>query len=477
MPARAPRLLALLLLAAVAPAALAAVTNLARAGTGALYGAAGADGVAVLDPASGDEAAKLDPPEGWDGVHDVAVADALLFALDAAAGRLAVYSLADPRAPKLLPGTRDVNVRPFSGVSAGGGRVVVSGGTGDMRLFDYSGAGDLTPVGDGLDLGTGQPDVLVDARGDFAYVSTDFSGAVDGSGFGITAVDLAAAARGGGAEDVVTHRVGLDGAGFTDGVRGNANFPVESAIAGDRLLVAHGGGLSVLSLGDRAAPALESTVPLDFPAVNVDADGDLAVVVGGQDRARVAAVDLKSLTASNVEVSGAEDSGGATAVAVTGTNFVVAAEDAVLACDDDCERSETSASNGDGNEGDDDGDSGICVEERYLLDRGVPRSALLHEGSLENVLCPGHGLPCGSANHVVRFHTRYLSYTELCQRDDVSCVSDKKVVNGVSMMHAGLLCGGDDKHCVVPHVMWTGSELERSVVKILHSSIVTALRK
>lgn len=443
------------------PVSFAAVNNLAR-GDDVVYGSAGSAGLAILNATSGAELSVITAPSGFDGVHDVSVAASLLFVLDAAGGSLGVYDLSTPATPSFIDGSReDVDVGPFSGVSAGGGKVVVSGGTRLMSIFGYTDEGALTRLADNVDLGNGQPDVLVDEDGSFAYVSTDFSGNVDGSGFGVTTVDLDSENL----DKPSTQQLGLKGAGFTDAVSGNANFPIESAIAGKRLLVAHGGGLAVLSLETPAEPSLSETVALDFPAVNVDADGDTAIVVGGESSPRAARVNLDTLKVENIELTGADGAGGATSVSVEGSTFLVAAGDEILACDEDCAGSAVSA-------GSSDSDSDVCVEEEYLLARGVARHNLLHKGSLEAVLCPGSGLPCGTASHVVRFDGEYMTYDELCSKASIQCVAEQKIVNGVSMRHAKLLCADTDVHCVVPHVMLTGFELERSLIRILHSHVI-----
>lgn len=295
------------------------VNNLAS-GAGIVYGSAGADGVVVLG-ADGNEVDIIALPPGLGAINDLSFADDLLFVLDAVGGQVGVYSAATASAPTFIDGsTRAVDVGPFAGVSAGGGRVVVSGGTGSMSVFSYTNAGALTLLTDGIDLGFGQPDVLVDSTGSFAYVSTDFAGTVDGASFGITTVDLNSADL----SNPSVQQVGLIGSGFTGG-SSPANFPVESAIAGNRLLVAHGGGLSILSLADRASPKLNTTLALDFPAVNVDAMGDSAVVVGGTISSAAASVDMRENSVENLQLPSVSGAGSALGVALTGDAVIVAA--------------------------------------------------------------------------------------------------------------------------------------------------------
>ena len=215
----------------------------------------------------------LPPPAGSNRVDDVAVTDGLLFLLDAAnGGRLSVMDLGAPGAPTLTAAPVNVPVGPFAGVSAGGGRVVVSGGTGLMTVFSYGPNGSLGSARATVDLGIGQPDVLVTTNGERAFVSTDFAGSVNGSGFGLTTVALAAPPL----APSILSRTGLPGSGFTSGFQAPANFPIESALFGGEVLVAHGGGLSRVS----ASGVLLGTASVGFNGVGVDVAGGRAFVVG-----------------------------------------------------------------------------------------------------------------------------------------------------------------------------------------------------
>ena len=213
------------------------------------------------------------PPAGSNRVDDVAVADGFLFLLDAAAGgRLSVMDLKKPGVPTLASSPVNVPIGPFAGVSAGGGRVVVSGGTGLMVVRSYGPDGVLGSAVSSIDLGVGQPDVLVSTDGQQAFVSTDFSGTVSGSGFGITTVALATPPQ----TQTITSRTGLPGSGFTGGFQAPANFPIEAALFGQDTIVAHGGGISRIAPGG----VLVGTTPLGFSGVSVDVVGNTAFVVG-----------------------------------------------------------------------------------------------------------------------------------------------------------------------------------------------------
>lgn len=453
--------LALTALSLVFPLASSSAFNNVVFSPSLAYASAGTAGIAVLSTAGVEQSTVAAPPS-FEGIHDLSVADGLLFALDASGGNLAVYSLASAASPTLLPQGETVPVGPFSGVSAGGGKVAVSGGTRTMSLFSYTSAGALQLLADDIDLGTGQPDVLLDAQGEYAYVSTDFAGQVDGQAFGITTLDL-----GSDLADPASTSVGIDGAGFTGGVGLLANFPIESAISGSRLLVAHGGGLSVFSLKDRANPVLEKSIDVGFEAVSVDADGDRAVVVGvNGDEAAAARVNLKSNAVEKIELPNVDGAGEATGVAVRGDTVIVAAGE-LMVCDGDCGKKAVSGSGSEKG-----GGKGVCVDEEHLLAKGVPRSAFLHaESSLEEVFCVGRGLPCGTANHVVRFAHEYLTYQEACDRVGEECEMGMKKVNGVSMRYARHLCDAGEAYCVIPHVMLTGLEIERTAIQLLHRTL------
>ncbi|MEO0661040.1 MAG: hypothetical protein AAFZ87_05845 [Planctomycetota bacterium] len=239
---------------------------------GVAYAARGTQGVGVMDLAT-RTFTTVAPPPGSDRIDDVAVADGFLFVLDGASGgRLAVFDVSDPMTPVLASTPLAVQVGPFAGVSAGGGRVVVSGGTGLLSVRSYDASGQLSAAQSTIDLGIGQPDVLVSPDGLRAHVSTDFSGTVDGARFGITTLALNAPP----AAPAILDRIGVPGAGFTGGFQSPANFPIESALIGDELFVAHGGGLSRID----AAGTLVGTRSLGFAAVSADAVGTELFVVG-----------------------------------------------------------------------------------------------------------------------------------------------------------------------------------------------------
>lgn len=296
-------------------------TNNVAAFDGLAYLARGSAGLGVLDLET-RVVRNVTLPSSMRSVDDVSVADGLLFALDASSpGFLAVFDLADPYQPRLVGGPVGVPVSPFAGVSAAGGRVVVSGGTSLLTVRSYSQAtGQLSSGVASIDLGIGQPDVLVSPDGLAAYVSTDFAGFFGGATFGVTVLGLNAPPQ----LPTIRSRVGMPGAGFTSGVRGPANFPIESvALSSDAFVTAHGAGLTHV---DASTGRILSSRNLGAPLVNVDADRDRAFAVG--PGGRLIEIDYSSspagtLISNRIVLSGAPFTG----VAVTDEHIVIAANE------------------------------------------------------------------------------------------------------------------------------------------------------
>jgi hypothetical protein len=283
------------------------------------YGSLAEQGLEIIDLVNPERRRTLSPPAGSESIDDLAVADGLLFALDARRpGHLSVFSLSDPTMPVLASAAVGVEVGPFSGVSAGGGRVIVSGGTSLLALRTYDREGRLSPEVATIDLGRGQPDVLVAPDGARAFVSTHFRG----PHFGLTTLQIGsgstALARGG--------KVDLDTYGFTPGGAKPANFPIEAALADNVLLVAHARGLAVISVEVMKQPRLLSVLGLEVKAVSVDVDGGMAAVVGSSPRPLLVLVDVANPSAPIVKRSVPLPEGSyATSVAVGPSHVVVAA--------------------------------------------------------------------------------------------------------------------------------------------------------
>jgi hypothetical protein len=283
------------------------------------YGSLADQGLDVVDLMHPERHRTISPPVGSESIDDVAVADGLLFALDARRpGHLSVFSLSDPTMPLLASAAVEVEVGPFCGVSAGGGRVIVSGGTSVLALRTYDREGRLSPEVATIDLGRGQPDVLIAPDGGRAFVSTHFRG----PHFGLTTLEIGSGStplvRGG--------KVDLDTYGFTAGGAKPANFPIEAALAANVLLVAHARGLAIISVGATKQPRVLSVLSLEVKAVSVDVDGSMAGVVGSSPRPLLALVDVANPSAPIVKRSVPLPEGSyATSVAVGPAHVVVAA--------------------------------------------------------------------------------------------------------------------------------------------------------
>ena len=286
------------------------------------YFTAHEQGIVIYNVTTGEPVTGISPPTSASSCDDVAIADGLLFVLDASdVGSLSVYSLTpnydvSDDSPgsifvdewPLVASPVEVAVGPFSGVSAKDGVVVVSGGTSELTVFTYSPEGTLSAPVATADLGSGQPDVLVTSK-DRAYVSTHFHGET----YGITALSL---------PDATTlESITISGSGFTEGGAAPGNFPIESAaLDDDTVLVAVGAGLAVIRNN-----TLERVIDLPVAAVNVDTlDGSVAVV--GSDPAPTLVLLDSSLALERVVPLPANAY--PTGVALTADRVVIAAHGA-----------------------------------------------------------------------------------------------------------------------------------------------------
>jgi hypothetical protein len=162
--------------------------------------------------------------------------------------------------------------------------------------------------------------VLIAPDGRRAYVSTHFSLLADTFGLTVVAVEEPPQAP----RSLATME--LAGAGFTPGGRRPANFPIEMALAGDTLLVAHGKGLALIDVRDPAAPRLVGVLALDMAAVSVDAGGSRAVLVGSSPSPGMVVVDLEAEGGPRVNSRVALPPGSLpTGVAIAADSAVVAA--------------------------------------------------------------------------------------------------------------------------------------------------------
>ena len=283
------------------------------------YAAAGPQGIVIVNLNTLTIAGVVAPPAGSGRVDDVSIDGDLLFLMDGGAGRLSVLSIENPIMPTVVSSPVFVNVSPFAGVSAANGRVAVSGGTGLMSVRSYDSDGVLTGPVSTIDLGIGQPDVLVSDDGETAFVSTDFAGFVDGQSFGITVVDIS------GAPLSILDRVGIAGAGFSTGTDGPANFPIESAIQGDTLFVASGNGVSVFDVSNPNSLVTITQIPLGTNPINVDVFDD-TLYVAGNAPGTMTVIDVTDVSSPVVETFGLPAGAGPLGVASNGTHLVIADE-------------------------------------------------------------------------------------------------------------------------------------------------------
>ena len=292
--------------------------NVAVAGQFA-FAAAGTQGMVIVDLSVPQIAGVVAPPGATGSIDDVSIDGDLLFTLDAAgAGGLSVFSIANPMQPTLVSGPVTVGVSPFAGVSAANQRVVVSGGTGLLSERSYATNGTLSASVSTIDLGIGQPDVLVADDGETAFVSTDFAGFFDGSSFGITVVDIS------GPTLSILDQIGIVGAGFSPGVAGPANFPIESAQSGDTLYVASGNGVSVFDTSNPSSVQTLALIPLNTNPVNIDVVGDTLYVVGNSPTPTLTTIDVSVLSSPVVQTTVLPAGSNPLGVAATSTNVVIA---------------------------------------------------------------------------------------------------------------------------------------------------------
>lgn len=283
------------------------------------YVTRGATGYEVLRASRNARSHVFMPPPGLGSVDDVAVADGLLFLLDARApGHLRVLSLADPSAPKLIGAPVEVAVGPFSGVTAAGGRVIVSGGTSPLTLRAYDAEGRLGPVVASARLGRGQPDALLADGGRLGVVSTHDYGPY------FQVALLRASLK----PPAVTQigAVPLATYGFTPGGARPASFPIETAVEGRLLYVASAAGLSIVDITDAAAPKLLAQLAVRVTPVNVDVRNGIAAVVGSDPEPLLVFVNVRDPRHPEILQSFPLPEGSlATGVALTDSHAVVAA--------------------------------------------------------------------------------------------------------------------------------------------------------
>ena len=137
----------------------------------------------------------------------------------------------------------------------------------------------------------GQPDVSLTADGKHAIVSTDFSGRVDGQRFGVTVIELNTPPQ----APTQVRQIGIAGAGFTLGVQGPANFPIESEIVTNTVFTTFGNGIAVIDITIPEESKILDVIELPFNPISVDAEGTELYVVGNSPTPSLAIVDIRDI--------------------------------------------------------------------------------------------------------------------------------------------------------------------------------------
>ncbi len=213
---------------------------------------------------------------------DITVDEGLGLLFTQAGTTVRMFDLSNPSAPDQVA-SASVNFGLFSGVSAAGCALVVSGGVGgsDTRVFRYSADNfDLVLTENGIpaaDNTTGTPDVHVarTGQGVMAFYSQDIGSVANWA--------IQPALFNGVAELQSTPpRIVLTPGSFPGPFGapfGPANFPVESEYLDGNLYVAHFAvpGIEVI---DIANGSLLSPFDLPYQPTNIGTDGELLFVVG-----------------------------------------------------------------------------------------------------------------------------------------------------------------------------------------------------
>ncbi|MEO9870790.1 hypothetical protein [Ekhidna sp.] len=288
----------------------------------------GEGGLVISSENSGQILTQIFPPNGMNSIDDFDVDGDLIFVLDSR-GRdfMAVFSF-DGNNVSLVSDPVTVEGGPFNGISAVSGNLVVSGGTTFLNRFTYSEKGDVQgPISFGRD--RGHPDVLLSTNGQAAFISTDFGIGLDIERFGVTSLFI------GDELDIpyVISELGIAESGLTEGLTSPVGFPIQSVIYNDNLLVAHGGGLTIIDLIEDYVFGSNNMIDIGINAISVDVDSDIAYVIGYQETIpSLVRVDITDLSAPTIISTEALPTNGSipTSVAVGTSNVYIAAGKAGL---------------------------------------------------------------------------------------------------------------------------------------------------
>ena len=290
----------------------------------------GDGGLIVTDETTGEVVAHLFPAGAMKGIDDFVIDGDLLFVLDARGKNyVATYNIGDLQNPELVDGPYLVQGGPFNGISARGGNLVVSGGTFYLEYFQYSSSGELSGSAS-FSRDRGHPDVLLSNNGQVAFVSTDFQldKKVDNARFGIMALSLGTKLQ----IPTVISQVGILEAGITEGLTTPVGFPIQTALSGDNLLVAHGGGLTVIELIDESALGNMQLVDFGVEAISVEVQDDVAYVIGIGSEPFLVKFDISDASTPLITETVPLNIGSSipTSVAVSSTSIYIAAGEAGL---------------------------------------------------------------------------------------------------------------------------------------------------
>lgn len=257
---------------------------------GYLMVAYGEGGLIISNEASGSVIAQIFPPQGMNSIDDFDVDGNLIFLLDSR-GRdyLAIFTF-DGISVSLESDPVPVQGGPFNGISASNGNLVVAGGTTFLSRYTYSSSGKLEgPVTFGRD--RGHPDVLLSSDGQAAFVSTDFVGGE--SGFGVSSLFIGDELK----IPFIASELIIPEAGFTTGVTSPVGFPIQTSTYNDHLLVAHGGGLTIISLTEDYYFGNSQDLNIGINANSIAVHSDTAYIIGYQgDTPALVRVDLTDIS-------------------------------------------------------------------------------------------------------------------------------------------------------------------------------------
>ena len=296
---------------------------------GKTFVAYGEGGLFVTDISTEEVLTQIFPPREMNSIDDFDVDGDLLFVLDARnKNYLATYSISDIKNPELRNGPILVNGGPFNGVSVNGGNLVVSGGTLLLEYFQYSTDGKLSGSATfGRD--RGHPDALLSDNGQVAFVSTDFQIVPDKPRFGAMALHLGDQLS----IPAVLSEYRIEGAGFSQGSTMPVGFPIKLKLYNDHLLVAHGGGLTIITLIESAAFGKVNTFDFGIESTDIATLNDTAYIIGytptGQALMKIDLTDLSNPSIVETELLNIGNSF-PTSVAVTNQFVFIAAGEAGL---------------------------------------------------------------------------------------------------------------------------------------------------